>query len=569
MMRSMDDAPGKLVLTLPGELKQEFTLSKACVTIGRAATSDIVLRDSKVSRIHARVKCGGEGCEVEDLGSANGILVNGASVARAALVPGDVLVVGDSTFRFETGGAEPDPEMTRVETEQDSEATMLQAPLSMHLEETALPRVAVHTPAKTWEAPMRGDVLTIGRDPASDIALDSPKVSRHHAVLERKGDSFSVRDLQSANGTWVGGQRVTRVEIGDGDTIQVGPARLVFKRGFAQDDLTIVERPRGATAKRRAVVVVPGFAGSNLWRGSEQIWPAPRMVLTHPGLLDLEQPLEARGLVNEVVIIPKLIRQDQYSLLTDYLKEDLGYEAGADLMEFGYDFRQDNRASAKHLAAAIDEWKHTGPITIIAHSMGCLVARYYIERLGGKKNVERVIFLGGPHAGTPYAFASLLKGPDLLPLGLLNARLRDVIAAYPSWYQILPTYRFVSDQRTHFEVLSEETWLHEEQRPLLRLAREFRAELGNGSSVPAVCVFGYGLKTITGAKVEREELGVCHKADLLVTAKGDGTIPESSAVMGGAEIHPVRQHHGALYVDNDVKMRLKLELTRQPASAAG
>ncbi len=43
---------------------------------------------------------------------------------------------------------------------------------------------------------------------------------------------------------------------------------------------------------------------------------------------------------------------------------------------------------------------------------------------------------------------------------------------------------------------------------------------------------------------------------------GDGTIPEHSAVLEGSEIHPVRQQHGALFVDSDVKMRLKLELTR-------
>jgi hypothetical protein len=32
-------------------------------------------------------------------------------------------------------------------------------------------------------------------------------------------------------------------------------------------------------------------------------------------------------------------------------------------------------------------------------------------------------------------------------------------------------------------------------------------------------------------------------------------------VLKGAEIHPVKQHHGALYTDKDVKQRLKLELT--------
>ena len=39
-------------------------------------------------------------------------------------------------------------------------------------------------------------------------------------------------------------------------------------------------------------------------------------------------------------------------------------------------------------------------------------------------------------------------------------------------------------------------------------------------------------------------------------------VPEENALVEGAEIHPVLQQHGSLYVDNDVKMRLKLELTR-------
>ncbi len=33
-------------------------------------------------------------------------------------------------------------------------------------------------------------------------------------------------------------------------------------------------------------------------------------------------------------------------------------------------------------------------------------------------------------------------------------------------------------------------------------------------------------------------------------------------MLEGSEIHPVQQYHGSLFVDNDVKMRLKLELTR-------
>ena len=39
-------------------------------------------------------------------------------------------------------------------------------------------------------------------------------------------------------------------------------------------------------------------------------------------------------------------------------------------------------------------------------------------------------------------------------------------------------------------------------------------------------------------------------------------IPETSGALDGAEIYPIKQHHGSLYADGDVMMRLKLELTR-------
>ena len=66
---------------------------------------------------------------------------------------------------------------------------------------------------------------------------------------------------------------------------------------------------------------------------------------------------------------------------------------------------------------------------------------------------------------------------------------------------------------------------------MLRYNRDFRAELGTRSSVPAICIFGYGLKTITKATIEREAGGLCRKLDLEVTPAGDGTIPEESAVL--------------------------------------
>jgi len=550
----------KFVLSLPGGKRQEFTLSKANIVIGRSPANDIVLADPSVSRRHARVERLAQGFEVVDLGSVNGVTVNGVKVARCILKSGDVFGIGDSSFRI-FRGQDRNPEMTCISAEQDLETALAETPLSMNLEETTLPRVVVLTPERTWEVQMQGDNLTIGSKATNSVVIDSESVSRQHAVIERKAGAFIIRDLRSTNGTWVRDQRVSEQAIQDGDALRVGTVRLMFKRGFATDELTN-DPQRGAKSGRRAVVFVPGFAGSTLWNGSEKIWPT-RAALLHPDVMYRENPLQARGLVDEVVIIPNLIKLDRYSSLINYLKEGLEYESGKDLLEFAYDFRQDNRESARQLAAAIEGWNVSGPITLIAHSMGSLVSRYYLECLGGKSKVERAIFLGGPHLGTPYAFMSLLSGPNLLPLGLLNARLRDLLATYPSWYQLLPTYQFASDQRSGFEVLTAETWLPESHRPMLRDARKFRAELGTACPVPSVSVVGYDIKTVTSVAVEREELGTCRKASFVVTPRGDGMIPEISSLLKGSEIHPVHQHHGALHSDSDVRMRLKLELTRE------
>jgi pSer/pThr/pTyr-binding forkhead associated (FHA) protein len=556
---------GRLVLKPAGGQKEELALAKASVTIGRAAINDIVLADSKVSRVHARLQYSDEGLQLVDLGSANGTRVNGSPIESVAIAPGDVIELGDTTLQYETEPLQIEPEVTLLDSEADVEATLTEATLSMTLSDTHGPRLAVHTPNKTWEVPLISDALTIGRHSNSDIALDDPRVSRRHARIEYRHGAFTIRDLKSANGTWLGMQRIDEHTLQDGDTIRVGEAQLVFKRGFEYEDLTIVDgSPLRAKPPRRPVVIVPGLFGSQLWRGSERLWPRVKYLFTNPEIYCLpdDDPLEARGLVDEVVIIPGLIKQEGYGRLGDYLEEALGYERGKDLLEFAYDFRQDARFSARLLAEAIDGWKVTGPITIIAHSLGCLTSRYYVERLGGTKKVDRLIMMGGPHQGSPKAISGLLFGRGLLPFGLMGERLRKVLATFPSAYQVLPTYSCVHDQNGQpVDVLSDEAWLPEEQLPFLRTARDTRRELGNRCCVRSVSVFGYGLKTITNVRVQRDSEGRWEKVDLALEPGGDNTIPERSAVLEGSEIHPVQQYHGALYVDNDVKMRLKLELT--------
>ena len=75
------------------------------------------------------------------------------------------------------------------------------------------------------------DVISAGRHPESEIFLDDVTVSRRHAEFHRQGDSFTVSDVGSLNGTYVNRDRIDRVRLSDGDEVQIGKFRLVFFSG--------------------------------------------------------------------------------------------------------------------------------------------------------------------------------------------------------------------------------------------------------------------------------------------------------------------------------------------------
>jgi FHA domain len=68
----------------------------------------------------------------------------------------------------------------------------------------------------------------IGRSPECDIFLDDVTVSRRHAELERDGDTFTIRDLGSLNGTYVNRRRIETAVLQDDDEVQIGKYRLTF-----------------------------------------------------------------------------------------------------------------------------------------------------------------------------------------------------------------------------------------------------------------------------------------------------------------------------------------------------
>lgn len=87
------------------------------------------------------------------------------------------------------------------------------------------------------------DPLVIGRDPECDIRLDNSAVSRHHARIERQGEVYVLRDLGSANGTYVNGEAVVAWLLQPGDRIRISKFDLVVESGAttSQDSTELVE----------------------------------------------------------------------------------------------------------------------------------------------------------------------------------------------------------------------------------------------------------------------------------------------------------------------------------------
>ena len=73
------------------------------------------------------------------------------------------------------------------------------------------------------EFPLEKTEIFIGRDVANDIVINDPEVSRRHAHLSLKGNTFSIEDLGSTNGTFLRGQRLSApVLLNPGEVITLG-----------------------------------------------------------------------------------------------------------------------------------------------------------------------------------------------------------------------------------------------------------------------------------------------------------------------------------------------------------
>jgi pSer/pThr/pTyr-binding forkhead associated (FHA) protein len=183
------------------------------VTIGREKGNTIRLTERNVSRLHARLLKRNGSYIVEDLGSYNGVTVNGARIeSKAALAAGDQLGIGDYDLAFQS----------------DVVATAHTWPSPKPRSQPPPRLVVLGEPAAGAEFTLGKPVLRIGRDERLDIWINHKSISHEHAEVQVSGGQVTVFDLESANGMHVNGVSATRAILEAGDILQLGEVRFRF-----------------------------------------------------------------------------------------------------------------------------------------------------------------------------------------------------------------------------------------------------------------------------------------------------------------------------------------------------
>lgn len=271
---------GRLVSLTDG---REYTVKGASIVIGRDAGCDVVVTNKDVSRRHAEIMATPKGYLLVD-GSTNGTFVNGRRVTgQQVLARADVIRIGDHEFRFyadvapapappapPSGAAHrlantmhatpvyraPKPAPSKPAPPPATPASPPPAAAARRKGAApgALAFLVVRSGAlKGQRLPIRVPVVNIGRADYNDIPLPDESVSTTHAKIQRREGIWMVVDLDSTNGTFVDGERVTGdASLAPGALVRFGEVRAFFEPAD-QDDAA----PQGGSTKLLQAIKLP------------------------------------------------------------------------------------------------------------------------------------------------------------------------------------------------------------------------------------------------------------------------------------------------------------------------
>ena len=215
--------------------------------------------------------------------------------------------------------------------------------------------------------------------------------------------------------------------------------------------------------KKPVIIFIPGFKGSFLRQCSNDrlVWPSPLQIYFGNKSLQLSiKPndetfleLYSSEILHKITLVPGIFEIKFYDFWLKTLKRNFGKTH--EIIGFDYDWRQDNFNAIQKLDRLIQRLSQPSPsnpsgtraISLIAHSMGGLIASYYLrygaqdfelaqENWSGAAQIDHMIFAGVPFRGTASMFRSIQIGMRTEQ----NRKLlcQPAIASFPSSYQLMP-----------------------------------------------------------------------------------------------------------------------------------
>jgi DNA-binding NtrC family response regulator len=248
----------ELVFFRRGEEVLRVGVTRQRLVLGRGQKCDVVIPDMEVSRQHAALLYDGTRCMLEDL-SGKGTLVGGKPMKHGELLDGVDIAMGQwrAVFRLH-GGGEFDATTgvgmrTDVQARPTTEEQDVQ-PAQVRIKQG--PNELIH--------PISTETFTIGKDPDNALAVQDRFISSKHLKVTRREGTFHVLDLNSTNGTFLGGVRLFEAELPLNTVLRVGETELIFERlSQGAQDVSFHGIIGGDPSVRQLVELIERVAPSN------------------------------------------------------------------------------------------------------------------------------------------------------------------------------------------------------------------------------------------------------------------------------------------------------------------
>jgi hypothetical protein len=157
--------------------------------------------------------------------------------------------------------------------------------------------------------------VVVGRDDEVDMQVLDASVSARHARIVNSGQGFEVEDLGSTNGMFLGGERIRRAELQNGDRLTVGGVDLMFLLERPTDATIKIPAPRALAPVRSGaddagpsfVEVVRKAANvARYLRANVQVIVAMAMLGTAGGLASVSFSPPTVGAISEIKLLPRM-----------------------------------------------------------------------------------------------------------------------------------------------------------------------------------------------------------------------------------------------------------------------